>query len=56
MAKKINYQGDSKIIKRICEAINDLIENGSSKSPLFYDSEGRICIDYDLLEEKDNGE
>lgn len=55
MAKKINYTGSSKLIIRICEAINDLIENGGgggSPSPLFYDQEGHICIDYDLLEEK----
>lgn len=28
MANKINYTGSSKVIKRICEAINDLIESG----------------------------
>lgn len=28
MANKINYTGSSKVIKRICEAINDLIDNG----------------------------
>lgn len=28
MAKKINYTGSSKILIRICEAINDLIESG----------------------------
>lgn len=52
MAKKIVYNGDSKIIKRICEAINDIIDNGSGESPLYYDSEGHICIDYDKMEVK----
>lgn len=28
MAKKINYEGSSKILIRICEAINDLIDHG----------------------------
>lgn len=28
MAKKINYSGSSKVIIRICEAINDLIDHG----------------------------
>lgn len=28
MANKINYQGDSKVIKRICESLNDVIEGG----------------------------
>lgn len=28
MAKKINYTGSSKILIRICEAINDLIDHG----------------------------
>lgn len=28
MAKKINYTGSSKILIRICEAINDLIDGG----------------------------
>lgn len=28
MAKKINYTGSSKILIRICEAINDLIDSG----------------------------
>lgn len=58
--KKIIYQGDSKILIRICDAINDLIDGGGggggSASPLYYDSEGHICIDYDLLEERNNGE
>lgn len=28
MAKKINYTGSSKVIKRICESLNDIIDNG----------------------------
>lgn len=28
MAKKITYTGSSKIIKRICESLNDVIDNG----------------------------
>lgn len=28
MANKINYTGASKVIQRICEAINDIIDNG----------------------------
>lgn len=89
MANKINYTGSSKLIQRICQAINDLIDHGGGgggstvsitptlssgtkiadfeidgqsdslyapsgggggSSPLYYDSNGRICIDYDLLE------
>lgn len=33
MAYKINYTGSSKVIKRICEAINDLIDNGQYTLP-----------------------
>lgn len=32
MAKKINYNGSSKILQRLCEAINDLIEHGGGGS------------------------
>ena len=32
MAKKITYNGSSKIIKRLCESLNDVIENGSGGS------------------------
>ena len=32
MAKKINYTGSSKILQRICESLNDVIENGSGGS------------------------
>ena len=28
MAYKINYNGPSKVIKRICESLNDVIDNG----------------------------
>ena len=28
MAKKINYTGSSKVIQRLCEAVNDLIDHG----------------------------
>lgn len=28
MANKINYTGESKILRRICESINDIIDNG----------------------------
>ena len=30
MAKKINYTGSNKVIKRICEAVNDLIDNSQT--------------------------
>lgn len=30
MARKIQYNGNSKVIQRICEAINDLIDGGGS--------------------------
>lgn len=57
---KIIYNGDSKVIKRICELINDLEENGGGGSgtsnAFFIDSEGYISIDYDLLEVRNNGE
>ena len=56
---KINYTGSSKIIQRICAAINEIIDGGGgsgSANPLFFDSEGRICIDYDLVEERNDGE
>lgn len=28
MANKIEYQGDSKVIQRICESLNEVIESG----------------------------
>lgn len=30
--KKINYNGDSKVIKRLCEAVNALIDGGGGGS------------------------
>lgn len=27
-AKKINYTGDSKVIKRLCESVNEIIDSG----------------------------
>lgn len=27
-AKKIDYQGDVKVIKRLCESVNELIDGG----------------------------
>lgn len=33
MAKKINYNGSSKILQRICEAINDFIDNSGGVVP-----------------------
>lgn len=28
MAYKINYKGSSKVIKRLCESVNEIIDNG----------------------------
>ena len=32
MANKINYTGSSKVIKRICESLNDVIDNGGGET------------------------
>lgn len=32
MAYKINYTGSSKVIRRLCESVNDLIDHGSGGS------------------------
>lgn len=52
--KKIYYNGSSKVIKRLCEVLNTIIDNGlGDDNPLYYDVDGHICIDYDLLEERE---
>lgn len=83
--RKIQYKGSSKIILRICEVLNYLLDNsgveitplvtsgtkiaeyvindvpgalyspsGGGASPLYYDQDGYICIDYDMLEVREN--
>ena len=44
MAKKINYTGSSKILIRICEAINDLIDNGGSGTSNYNDLNNKPSI------------
>ena len=56
--KKIIYNGDIKVIKRLCEVVNELVDGGGgggSESPLYYDTEGHLCIDYDLVRQEDSG-
>lgn len=48
----VQSNGDSKILDRLCVTINQLIDGGGGGggSALFYDENGRICIDYDKIQ------
>lgn len=59
MANKINYTGSSKVIKRICESLNDIIDNYAPTGivmwkVLFYDSTGETLLQREYVANGDD--
>lgn len=53
--KKIVYNGDVKVIKRLCDVVNEIIDGGASGGgALFYGSDGGLYINYDEVPHKED--
>ena len=57
MANKINYTGSSKILQRICESLNDVIDNQKGLTMWkvsFYDSSGTTLLSREYVADGDD--